>query len=270
MNEQAGSRAVLGPFTPREVTLLAGALVLALASLFSFGRTRGDFAVVVLALVAPVAIGIGVVWRRTRGRARLDLLSFSLDQAAAVVALTGLVLGIGGLGGAGSFVQFFALVGAFAMCVATWGAQWVGAFRADFDDEPEVPLLRRDIRVAGPQAGWVKATTRAAADAAGHAATHVGQAASQAGQWIGDQVSNATSGFGASAGPSAATGPAEAFWFAVPERRNVVDPVTGATVFEAEPGVWWLGLRRVDDGVVVRHDDGREGVLRQVDGLELA
>ncbi|WP_121483584.1 hypothetical protein [Galactobacter caseinivorans] len=266
MSQQSGNRAVLGPFTAREVTLMGGAVLLALAALFSFGRTRGDFAVVILGLLAPLAAAGGYAWRRTRGRARLDLASFSLDQAAAVVSVTALVVAIGGMGGAGSVVQFFSIVGALAMCVATWGSLWVGVFRADFADTPEVPVLTRDVLATGAGSSFGTATATATATQV-HPGTGPDAAASGRGVTHPDAPAVPHTGVVASAGQP---GGDAAFWFAVPTPRPVSNRANGSLLFTAEPGAWWLAVRRVPEGLVVRHDDGREGLLSDTTELELA
>ncbi|RII43790.1 hypothetical protein DWB68_00740 [Galactobacter valiniphilus] len=308
MSEQANARAVLGPFTARETTYLAGAVVLALASLFSFGRTRGDFAVIVLGLLAPLAAAGGVAWRRLRGRARLDLGSFSLDQLCAVVAAAALVVALGGLGGAGAFAQLFAVLGAAALFVASWGASWISVFGADYVPQAGVPLLRRDIAPSEP-AGW--STPGARRGAAGRES---GARGTTSGGGVGGPADAGASSFGATSGATsgAASGAASdgafaegeapaparsavprvphsaaphtrvigssaapdepepaAFWFAVPDARPAENRGTGAVEFTVEPGEWFLAVRTLPEGLVVRHDDGREGLLRDTSDLEL-
>lgn len=273
MSQQSGNRAVLGPFTAREVTFMGGAVLLALAALFSFGRTRGDFAVVVLALLAPAAAAAAYAWRRTRGRTRLDLVSFSLDQAAAVVSVTALVVAIGGMGGAGAGVQFFSIVGALGMCVATWGSLWVGAFRADFADTPEAPLLTRDILLSGASLGWTVGTKASASGAPPQpgAQAQAGAAPDAAASGWSAAHPDApamphTSVIASSGEPGVET----AFWFAVPTARPVTNRANGSLLFTAEPGTWWLAVRTLPEGLMVRHDDGREGLLADTSELELA
>ncbi|GAB3617614.1 hypothetical protein GCM10027416_21710 [Okibacterium endophyticum] len=57
------------------------------------------------------------------------------------------------------------------------------------------------------------------------------------------------------------------FWVYSAVPRVVVDETTGAPLFEIGPTAWALAI--VDRGteLVIRHDDGRVGVLRHVDGL---
>ncbi len=64
--------------------------------------------------------------------------------------------------------------------------------------------------------------------------------------------------------------PEEAFWFAVPYARSVVAETTGAELFTVHPGNWILALAETPDGFVVRSDDGKVGLLRDVQGIERA
>jgi hypothetical protein len=62
----------------------------------------------------------------------------------------------------------------------------------------------------------------------------------------------------------------EAFWFAVSQPRNVVDPSTGQPAFGLEPGQWILALQDRGYEFVVQSPDGRVGVLRELAGIERA
>ena len=57
------------------------------------------------------------------------------------------------------------------------------------------------------------------------------------------------------------------FWVYSPVPQPIVDERTGQTVFEIGPSAWALAI--VDRGteLVIRHDDGRVGVLRQLSGI---
>ena len=57
------------------------------------------------------------------------------------------------------------------------------------------------------------------------------------------------------------------FWVYSPVPRAVIDQRSGATVFEIGPTAWALAI--VDRGteLVIRHDDGRVGVLRDLSGI---
>lgn len=327
MNQLAGPRTVLGPFTAREVTYLGGAVLLALASLFSFGRTRGDFVVIMLCLLAPLGAAAAMAWRRWRGRPRVDFGSFSLDQLAAVVAAGALVVSLGGLGGAGAFAQLVGILGSIAMCAATWGARWITAFGIDFEPAEGVSQLRQDVREAhaapdaasggvvvvaplGESFGSADAPASAASSfgarassfgsAAASKASSFGQAAASAAASgaataaaaVNNALANATGkspaeGEPAASGTGEATAPATPhttviasaplpaqpdsapFWFAVPDEREAKNRATGAVAFTIRPGEWWLAVRRVPEGIIVRHEDGTEALLTDTAELEL-
>ncbi|WP_209325511.1 hypothetical protein [Brevibacterium renqingii] len=60
----------------------------------------------------------------------------------------------------------------------------------------------------------------------------------------------------------------QAFWFAVPEPREAVDPTTGMPVFTIYPGDWYLSLEDKGSWFKVRDTDGREGILRNIEGIQ--
>ncbi|NJC58420.1 hypothetical protein [Brevibacterium marinum] len=60
----------------------------------------------------------------------------------------------------------------------------------------------------------------------------------------------------------------QAFWFAVPEPREAVDATTGMPVFTIYPGDWFLGLEDHGSWFKVRDSDGREGLLRNIEGIQ--
>ena len=60
----------------------------------------------------------------------------------------------------------------------------------------------------------------------------------------------------------------QAFWFAVPEPREAVDATTGMPVFTIYPGDWFLGLEDNGSWFKVRDSDGREGLLRNTEGVQ--
>lgn len=57
------------------------------------------------------------------------------------------------------------------------------------------------------------------------------------------------------------------FWFAVPEPRPAVDPVTGREVFTVTPNQWFLALEDHGTFFKVRDDQGQEGYLNNVDRI---
>lgn len=62
----------------------------------------------------------------------------------------------------------------------------------------------------------------------------------------------------------------EAFWFAVQYARAVVSETSGAELFTVQPGNWILALAETPNGFVVRSDDGKVGLMRDVQGIERA
>ena len=57
------------------------------------------------------------------------------------------------------------------------------------------------------------------------------------------------------------------FWVYSPVQRPVVDEVSGVTVFEIGPSAWALAILDRGSELVIRHDDGRVGVLQNLDGI---
>ncbi|PFG31441.1 hypothetical protein [Paramicrobacterium agarici] len=57
------------------------------------------------------------------------------------------------------------------------------------------------------------------------------------------------------------------FWVWSPRPRPVVDEQTRAHVFDIGPGAWALAVDDRGDSLLIRHDDGRVGVLEDVEGL---
>ncbi|GAA3599086.1 hypothetical protein GCM10022198_24160 [Klugiella xanthotipulae] len=62
----------------------------------------------------------------------------------------------------------------------------------------------------------------------------------------------------------------DSFWIAVPDARDVIDEATGGLVFVATPGVWILAVEDRGHALLLRHEDGREGLLRDVTGVHRA
>ncbi|MBG6237945.1 hypothetical protein IWX78_000900 [Mycetocola sp. CAN_C7] len=57
------------------------------------------------------------------------------------------------------------------------------------------------------------------------------------------------------------------FWVYSPVSRAVVDEHSGGTVFEIGPSAWALAIVDRGSELVIRHDDGRIGVLRDLAGI---
>jgi hypothetical protein len=71
-------------------------------------------------------------------------------------------------------------------------------------------------------------------------------------------------------GGTAATPPVvstQPFWVYSPVPLPIVDETTGEAVFEIGPSAWALAIVDRGSELVIRHDDGRVGVLRQLTGI---
>ncbi|MEE1621357.1 hypothetical protein ACQ3I4_05175 [Zafaria sp. Z1313] len=62
----------------------------------------------------------------------------------------------------------------------------------------------------------------------------------------------------------------QAFWFAVPQTRQIWDERTGSALFTVEPGAWILALEDRGGEFLVQDNDGRIGVLRDLANVERA
>lgn len=60
---------------------------------------------------------------------------------------------------------------------------------------------------------------------------------------------------------------ASPFWVWSPHPRPVVDEAGGEQLFEIGPDAWALAVEERDDALVIRHDDGRVGILTDIGGL---
>jgi uncharacterized caspase-like protein len=61
----------------------------------------------------------------------------------------------------------------------------------------------------------------------------------------------------------------EPFWFAVPVAREMVsEDGSPEPVAELAPGVWYLAIGQSDGALVARTEDGRQGLLRDTDGIQ--
>lgn len=68
-------------------------------------------------------------------------------------------------------------------------------------------------------------------------------------------------------GETTSDGEFQSFWFAVPEQRPLLDPVSDAQTAVLKPGVWYLAVGEHDDGLTVEID-GDRGVLRDTGGIQ--
>lgn len=64
-----------------------------------------------------------------------------------------------------------------------------------------------------------------------------------------------------------APAPTTPFWVHSTYQRSVVDRTTGALLFEIGPSAWALAVEDLGTALVIRHEDGRVGILREINGL---
>ncbi len=155
------SKALLGPFTLREVVFGGGVLVMFIGTLLPFiGGVLGyvnfwntaPLFYIGIGILLPVAACALLVGRRT-GRSGLRVGSLSVDQFASVTAVlaasyfflqTVTVFGLGSLLG---------LIGSLALIATTVVGPYLPVVRNDFLDRPEVPAhrLARPVTAARPR-----------------------------------------------------------------------------------------------------------------------
>ncbi|MGP5164194.1 hypothetical protein ACTXK2_08685 [Arthrobacter rhombi] len=153
--------ALAGPFTLREVAVMAGALLLLVGSVLPFQVAGGSYANVwnhqtsafnqFISLALPLIIGGAFAWRRLAGRTRVTAGSLTLDQLGSVVSLLGIlyffIYSVMSMNPA----FLLGLVGALVMTAGTTAAPYIPGFVLDFAPG-EAALLTRPIRPSAPRA----------------------------------------------------------------------------------------------------------------------
>jgi len=297
----------VGPFTIREVAILAFWAVAFLASFFSiWGRAFSSVWMSgiewILLIGAPTVAVFLIVLRRFSPEGIRRVGSLGIDQFASVVFSVSALLWlqyiwstIATVAGRGPWlttwviwVEFFAML---ALVFLTVFAPYVAPFDEDFRGRPEVPAHRnaRPVRAViprpapepKPETGPVATSepqtssmTEAFAPrgdpyAAEPRDTDTGAPAEDTG-WA-PAPAYARSGYDPAA-PDAEEAPAPAaseqpFWALVPVERDVVDEATGAPMFRIGPTAWALVVADRGSSFLVRHEDGRVGVLNDVSGV---
>lgn len=318
--DHASATALAGPFTLREVVVMAGGVLLLLGSVLPF-QVAGTFVNLwlfssmvfnqFLSLALPMLIAGAFAWRRLSGRRRVVVGSLTLDQLGSVVAVLTVVYFFLGTVMSMNAGFLLGLVGALALLAGTTTAPVIPGFAADFEPG-DGPLLTRPVRAASPatpRAGRADAPATGASDPKAAAATWppavdstVGTATEPVGpsaatgqheavpasaQPRREEVAASPDDAALASAPDAAASPDDdepfeasrgadeehsyqAFWFAVPRPREVVDEDTGRTVFTAEPGSWILALEDRGHEYLIQDTDGRIGVLRDLANVERA
>lgn len=231
--------ALAGPFTLREVVVMAGALLLLVGSVLPFQIGSGSYANVwnhqtsafnqFISLALPLIIGGAFAWRRLAGRTRVTAGSLTLDQLGSVVSLLGILYFFISSVMSMNPAFLLGLLGALVMTAGTTAAPYIPGFVLDFAPG-EAALLARPIRPSAPRAEAQPATSNAtavppapatsstpaasasaAAPPAAGAATAAGTAAPTAAQTH-DPEAEATVAAGLAAGHSTTPEPVPGAW----------------------------------------------------------
>ena len=156
------SRALLGPLTARDITVLGAVLVILVASVlpitFVFGLKGNLWTVsgmyfIGIGVVLPLIVAALFAIRRLSPDVKLRIGSLSVDQFASVVAAFAtayfFLVTVTGF----EIAYLVGLIGALALLAATVLAQWIPVFAADFAGRTEVPAhpAARDAVAAIPR-----------------------------------------------------------------------------------------------------------------------
>lgn len=144
-----------GPFTLREVVVMAGALLLLIGSVLPFQVGNGSYVNVwtfhttafnqFVTLALPLVIGGAFAWRRAAGRTHVTAGSLTLDQLASVVSLLGILYFFISSVMSMNPAFLLGLLGSLVMAGGTAAAPYIPGFVLDFAPG-EGALLTRPIR----------------------------------------------------------------------------------------------------------------------------
>lgn len=147
--------ALAGPFTLREIVVMAGAVLLLIGSVLPFEIGKGSYANVwtyhttafnqFVTLALPLVLGAAFAWRRLSGRTRVTAGSLTLDQLASVVSLLGILYFFISSVMSMNPAFLLGLLGSLVMSAGTAAAPYIPGFVLDFVPGQEA-LLTRPIR----------------------------------------------------------------------------------------------------------------------------
>jgi hypothetical protein len=267
----------VGPFSIREASLGGVWLVAFVVSFFSLNAVRFDSVwtsglLWVLTIGVPTVAVFLIVLRRLSPDGIRRVGSLGIDQFASVAfsvsAMVWLQLiwetvAFAAQGGPWprTWVMWVEIVFMLAGVVLTVFAPLIPPFDQDFQGRREVPAHRnaRPVRAISPR----PAPAPAAVTQEAFEVTENG-----AGEGFVEQSSAWAPANTRDTFEPIDTAPVrqQAFWALAPEEREVVDEV-GNAVFRIGPDAWALVIEDRGDEFVVRHEDGRVGFLRDVEGV---
>lgn len=164
---------------------------------------------------------------------------------------------------------------------ANFGAGWAGAAQQQPQAAAEVPAQQWGQQQEAPAQQWGQQqaapaeaasaqqwaqNAAPAAQAAPVEAAPVAEAAAEAAP-VAEPVQEAAPEAVAEAAPATdAAAKTAPFWALSPVERDVVD-ANGQAIFQVGPTAWALVVEDRGDSFVIRHDDGRTGVLADISGV---
>ncbi|GAA3774952.1 hypothetical protein GCM10022240_28350 [Microbacterium kribbense] len=273
----AASQYGVGPFSLREV-IMGGVLIAAFVvsffstATFAFTSVWTNGISWILTIGVPIVAVFLVILRRLSPSGIRRVGSLGVDQfasvafsVAAVVWLTQLWAQVSGAISNGpwvlSWVPWVEFVLMLAGVVLTVFAGLIPGLAEDFAQRPE-SVAHRVARAARPvTARPPRPVTARAPHAQAAADTVYAAPADQGGHGDGGLASLIDAAPPAAVPEAEPAAPAQqAFWALVPEERDVVDE-NGVPLFRIGPSAWALVIEDRGTSFVVRHEDGRVGVL---------
>ncbi|MEJ1155303.1 hypothetical protein [Microbacterium marmarense] len=297
----------VGPFSIREVALMGVWAVAFIVSFFSLSTLRFDSVWTsglqwILTIGLPTAAVFLIVLRRLSPLGIRRVGSLGIDQFASVAFSVSSVLWAQSIwetvafaGSTGQWVRSWVIWVSFFLMMAgvflTVFAPFISPIDEDFVGRDEVPAHRnaRPIRAISPRpaplAAPVADDSGALEDSADahepvDADAEIATDDSVTGAYSAEQIAVVDAGESAEADGAAAEladadadgAPVaepvrqQAFWALAPEERDVVDEL-GMPLFRVGPTAWALVIEDRGESFVVRHEDGRTGILNDVSGV---
>ncbi|HWI31815.1 MAG TPA: hypothetical protein VNT50_10010 [Microbacterium sp.] len=304
--EEPATQYGVGPFTVRELAILAAWLLAFVVSFFSISTGRFDSVwtsglLWILTIGVPSVAVFLIVLRRFSPDGIRRVGSLGIDQFASVAFSVSAVLWLQLLwetiaivveGGPWlrGWVLWVELALMIALVVLTVFAPLIAPLSEDFQGRPEIVAhrnarpVRRVIARPRPERPAPEPAVTAGEPAAAQPSTDTGSygtgaytAAGAAGasastptgpqqQWSDDSARTSILDQASTETRAAAAPAHQAFWALVPEERDVVDE-RDIPIFRIGPTAWALVIEDRGETFVVRHEDGRIGYLHDVSGV---
>lgn len=147
-NSPGLSKAILGPLTVRDITVLGAVLVIFVASVlpiaFSYGFSLNLWSAaglyfIGIGAILPISVGVLFAIRRLNPEMKIRVGSLSADQYASVVASFATAYFFLATVSSFKLAYLVGLIGSLALLLGTVLAQWIPFFASDFAGRAEVP-----------------------------------------------------------------------------------------------------------------------------------